>query len=59
MGTPGRPYKETHPWITFGPIDLSRAGAELWMLLGEVRSKVDHLALALLKPSIAEEMLRV
>ena len=29
------------------------------MLLGEARSKVDHLALALLKPSVAEELLSV
>ena len=29
------------------------------MLLGEARSKVEHLSLALLKPDIAEEMLRV
>src|SRR5260221_2289145 len=59
MGSPQRTYTETHPWITFGPIDLSRGGAELWMLLGEARSKVDHLALALLKPSVAEEMSHV
>ena len=59
MGTPERAYRETHPWITFGRIDLSRAGAEPWMLLGEVRSKVDHLAVALLKPSVAEELLLV
>ena len=59
MGTPERTYTQTHPWITFGPIDLQHAGAELWMLLGEARSKVDHLALALLKPSFAVEMGRV
>ncbi len=58
MGTVERPYRTSHPWITFR-IDLSRAGAEFWMLLGEGRSKVDHLALALLKPVMAEEMLRV
>ena len=29
------------------------------MLLGEARSKVDHLALALLKPEIADQMLQV
>jgi Fic family protein len=53
--TPDRPYKRSHPWITFR-VDLARAGAEFWMLLGEGRSKVDHLSLALLKPDIAEEM---
>src|SRR5690348_3770018 len=59
MGTTERPYTTSHPWITFGPLDLQHAGAELWMLLGEARSKVEHLALALLKPAVAEEMTRV
>lgn len=58
MGTPERAYRTSHPWITFRA-DLSRAGAELWMLLGEARSKVDHLSLALLKPAVAEEMHQV
>lgn len=58
MGTPERAYRESHPWITFR-VDLSRAGAELWMLLGEARSKVEHLSLALLKPEVADAMLRV
>ncbi|MDQ2910088.1 MAG: Fic family protein [Actinomycetota bacterium] len=44
-----------HPWITFR-VDLSHAGAEFWMLLGEARSKIDHLSLALLKPAVADEL---
>ena len=58
MGTPERAYRASHPWITFR-VDLSHAGAEFWMLLGEARSKVEHLSLALLKPEVADEMLRV
>ena len=58
MGTPERGYSESHPWISFR-IDLQRAGADFWMLLGEARSKVDHLSLALLKPAVAEEMQQV
>jgi Fic family protein len=58
MGTPERRYSESHPWITFR-IDLSRAGADFWLLLGEARSKVDHLSLALLKPAFAEVMHQV
>ena len=58
MGTPERAYRTSHPWITF-QLDLSRTGAEFWMLLGEARSKVEHLSLALLKPEVADEMLRV
>jgi Fic family protein len=59
MATLERPYSKSHPWITFGRIDLQRAGAEFWMLLGEARSKVEHLGRALLKPDIAEELLSV
>lgn len=58
METLERAYRTSHPWITFR-VDLSRAGADFWMLLGEARSKVDHLSLALLKPAIAEEMHQV
>ncbi|MCC6223704.1 MAG: Fic family protein [Thermoleophilia bacterium] len=58
MGTSERAYTTSHPWITFRA-DLSRAGADFWMLLGEARSKVDHLSLALLKPAVAEAMHRV
>ncbi len=58
MGTMSRAYCETHPWIQFR-VDLSRAGAPLWMLLGEARSKVDHLAWSLLKPQMRDEMLMV
>jgi len=54
-----RPYKSSHPWLTFAQIDLRRAGPDFWLLLGEARSKVEHLSLALLKPNVAEEMLRV
>lgn len=58
MGTPERTYTTSHPWITFRA-DLSKAGPDVWMLLGEAHSKVDHLSLALLKPAIAEEMNQV
>lgn len=59
VGTEKRTYSVSHPWIAFSAIDLSRAGAEVWMLMGEARSKVEHLGLALLKPEVADEMLRV
>jgi Fic family protein len=50
-----RAYETSHPWITFS-VDLRRLPTEAWMLLGEVRSKIDHLSLALLKPEVATEM---
>lgn len=58
-GTGKRQYARTHPWLTFATIDLRRVGPDLWLLLGEARSKVEHLSLALLKPKVAEEMLQV
>lgn len=53
--TIGRAYQETHPWIDFR-VDLRRAPPELWMLFGEARSKVAHIAGSLLNPEVAREM---
>lgn len=53
--TVGRTYQETHPWIDFR-IDLRAASPELWMLLGEARSKIAHIAGSLLNPKVAQEM---
>lgn len=58
-GTPKRAYKTSHPWLTFERVDLTHAGAEFWMLLGESRSKVDHLSMALLSPEVRDQMLQV
>ena len=58
MRTPERAYRTSHPWITFR-LELRHAGAEFWTLLGEARSKIEHLSLALLKPEVADEMHRV
>jgi Fic family protein len=55
MGTPARTYASTHPWITFC-IDMGSASPRLWMLLGEARSKVEHVAGSLLKPDVAERL---
>jgi Fic family protein len=53
--TVSRAYQETHPWIDFR-VDLRPASAELWMLLGEARSKIAHIAGSLLNPDVAREM---
>lgn len=58
-GTLERAYRKSHPWLTFDRIDLSRASAEFWMLLGESRSKVQHLSMALLRPDVRDAMLEV
>ncbi len=48
-------YQRTHPWITFS-VDLTRAPAKLWILLGEARSKCDHLASIPLKPGVRDRL---
>lgn len=53
-----RTYERTHPWINFH-IDLRRAPAELWVMLGECQSKCEHLAKVPLRPETAEELYQV
>lgn len=55
---PGPRYPETHPWIDFSA-NLTRLGIESWMLLGEIRSKVAHIAGTPLNPAVARELHRV
>ncbi|MFA5890837.1 MAG: Fic family protein [Actinomycetota bacterium] len=54
-----RPYEESHPWIAFNARALNEVHPRLWMLLGEARSKCEHLAGAPLKPEIAKRFYRV
>jgi hypothetical protein len=44
-----REYQRTHPWISF-LADLRQFPPELWILLGEARSKIEHLAGVPLRP---------
>lgn len=55
MGSQGRRYLRTHPWITFRA-DLRAAPVSLWVLLGEARSKCEHVAGVPLQPLIAQEL---
>lgn len=49
-------YINTHPWITF-ELDLSKAtNPKLWLLLGEVKSKCEHLAGVPLRPIVAQQL---
>ncbi len=50
-----RTYEKTHPWITF-TLDLRRASPAFWMLLGEARSKCEHIANVPLRPATAEQL---
>lgn len=54
-GTSDWTYLETHPWLTF-EVDLRRAPMQLWMLLGEARSKISHLAESLLEPETGDRL---
>jgi cell filamentation protein, protein adenylyltransferase len=48
-----RTYEQTHPWINF-KADLSKVTPPTWILLGEARSKCDHLSSIPLHPEMAE-----
>lgn len=54
-----RRYESTHPWINFQATDINRVPPSDWMLLGEAKSKCEHLAGAPLKPAVAQELYRV
>ena len=53
-----RTYLESHPWIDF-QLDVSQATYILWMLLGESRSKCEHIAGVPLSPERARTLYNV
>lgn len=53
-----RTFESTHDWIRF-QLDLTRAPVALWMLLGEARSKCEHMSQVPLLPAVAERMHRL
>jgi Fic family protein len=50
-----RRFRETHKWLTFSA-NFKTAGPELWLMLGECKSKCEHLAKYPLRPDIALEI---
>ena len=54
-----RSYEKSHPWITFQATDVNSLGPGVWMLLGEARSKCEHLAGTPLPPEVAREFYEV
>lgn len=48
-------YQTTHPWITFR-LNLERVSPQLWMKLGEVASKCEHIAGVPLQPETARRL---
>jgi cell filamentation protein, protein adenylyltransferase len=53
-----REYQRTHPHISFS-LDLRRPLPSLWILLGEAKSKAQHVARTLLAPDRAHELMVV
>jgi Fic family protein len=54
-----RLYEESHPWLTFDLRQVNNMGPRPWMLMGEARSKCQHLAGAPLQPALAEALNQV
>jgi Fic family protein len=54
-----RDYEQTHPWIDFRATDVNDVQPKHWMLVGEARSKCEHLAGAPLKPMLAQQLYEV
>ncbi len=54
-----RQYETTHPWIDFRATDVNRLGPKSWMLVGEARSKCEHLAQAPLRPDVSHRLWEV
>jgi Fic family protein len=57
--TAHRTYETTHPWITLAANFTKQLQPKSWMLLGECRSKCEHIAGIPLPPDKAERMYAV
>jgi Fic family protein len=55
VGSSTRAYEQTHPWIKFG-LDLGKFGYRSWLLLGEAKSKANHVAGLPLLPKVRDEL---
>ncbi len=50
-----RPHHATHPWIKFA-FNINEVTPRLWMLLGEARSKCEHIKGTPLRPTVADTL---
>jgi len=50
-----RTFEKTNPWLTF-QLDMRRAGPEIWIDLGEIASKCEHLSFLPLRPETAKQL---
>ncbi len=51
-----RDYEGTHPWLTFRATDVNHLAPRVWMVLGEAKSKCEHLAGTPLRPDVAQRL---
>jgi Fic family protein len=51
----GRQYEQTHPWLKF-QVELNQTNPDLWLLLGEAKSKCEHITQTPLRPKVAREL---
>ena len=56
---PPRDYERSHPWIKFDLNELQEALPRFWMLLGEIRSKCDHIKYVPLRADTARDLSQV
>jgi Fic family protein len=56
--TETRKHETSHPWLTFR-LDVEKIPAAVWILLGEARSKCEHLAGVPLQPKTAQTLNQV
>lgn len=54
-----RSYLESHPWIIFRATGVNDLEPKTWMLMGEARSKCEHLAGTPLRPSVAHRLRKI
>ncbi|UGU31400.1 Fic family protein [Mycolicibacterium smegmatis] len=54
----GRRYEQTHPWISF-QFDLNKLTYRTWLLLGEAKSKCQHVEGAPLLPATAMHLYEI
>ncbi|MDR3692016.1 MAG: Fic family protein [Fimbriimonas sp.] len=50
-----RAYLRSHPWLKF-TLDLSDANLDVWLMLGEIKSKSEHLSMVPLKPEVSRNL---
>lgn len=50
-----RQYLKSHRWLRFA-VDLRGASTDMWILLGEAQSKLEHIAAVPLQPETAKEL---